>query len=33
MPETIGAYSKGKFLSKGAFGQAFLAKCNRSGAC
>jgi serine/threonine protein kinase len=27
----VGDYTKGRFLSKGAFGQAFLAKCNRSG--
>ena len=29
--EAVGEYTKGKFLSKGAFGQAFLAKCNRTG--
>jgi NIMA (never in mitosis gene a)-related kinase len=27
---SVGAYTKGKFLSKGAFGQAFLAKCKGS---
>ena len=26
----VGDYSRGKFLSKGAFGQAFLARCNKS---
>lgn len=29
--DAVGEYTKGKFLSKGAFGQAFLAKCNRTG--